>query len=241
MIYLPLSVVVPAHNEDGAIGSLVREIFEVLPPQLLGEVIVVDDGSTDRTAEVVRDLIPGYAPRLRLLRHGARAGQSAAIRTGVAAARERLVATIDGDGQNPPADILKLAAAWSPDGPHMVGGHRVERRASLSKRVASSLANTIRRTLLRDDCPDSGCGLKVFERERHLALPFFHGQHRFLPALFRAQGCMLAFVPVDDRPRRHGESHYSNLRRALAGVPDLLGVAWLIRRARPVAVHEESP
>ncbi len=235
-----LSVVIPAHNEEGAIGPLVRETFAALPGDLLDEVIVVDDASRDGTAAAVRALLPDFAPRLRLIRHATRAGQSAAVRTGVAAARSALVGTMDGDGQNPPADLARLAAAWSPGGPQLVGGHRTTRRATLSKRLASRLANGLRRALLRDDCPDSGCGLKVFERDRHLALPFFHGQHRFLPALFRAQGCTTLFLPVGDRPRTAGRSNYTNLQRAAQGAADLLGVAWLVRRARPVAAREDG-
>lgn len=236
----PLSLVIPARNEEGAIAALVREAFAVLPPSLLAEVIVVDDASTDGTAAAVVALLPGE-PRLRLIRHRTNAGQSAAVRTGVAAARSSLVATMDGDGQNPPADIAALAAAWRPEGPRLVGGHRVRRRDSASKRWASLAANALRRALLRDDCPDTGCGLKVFAREDHLRLPFFHGQHRYLPALLRAQGTTALFLPVGDRPRLHGASNYTNLRRAVSGVPDLMGVAWLVRRARPVLAEEVRP
>jgi dolichol-phosphate mannosyltransferase len=234
----PLSVVIPAHNEAGAIGALLREVLATLPAGLLAEVVVVDDASTDATtAEVLR--VMATDPRVRLLRHAQRAGQSAAVRTGVRAARSELVATLDGDGQNPPADIAALAAAWSPQGPRLVSGHRVARRDSWSKRLASRLGNAVRAALLRDDCPDSGCGIKVFARDDHLALPFFHGQHRYLPALFRAQGHATLFVPVGHRRRLHGASNYTNLRRALVSIPDLLGVAWLVRRARPVAATEE--
>lgn len=236
----PLSLVIPARNEEGAIAALVREAFSVLPEALLAEVIVVDDASRDGTAAAVAALLPEL-PRLRLVRHATNAGQSAAVRTGVAAARSGLVATMDGDGQNPPAAIATLAAAWAEGGPRLVGGHRVARRDSRSKRWASTAANAIRGALLRDDCPDTGCGLKVFARDDHLALPFFHGQHRYLPALFRAQGASTLFLPVGDRPRLHGRSNYTNLRRALHGVSDIVGVAWLVRRARPVAAFEVRP
>lgn len=233
-----ISVVIPMHNEAGNITSLVTEIFATIPAPMLGEVIVVDDASTDGSAAEVAALM-ATNPRLRLVRHGRNAGQSRAVRSGVQAARFPVVATLDGDGQNPPGDIPALVAAFSPDGPQLVGGHRVNRRDTTSKRLASRMANTIRRALLRDDCPDTGCGLKVFPREAHLALPFFHGQHRYLPALMRANGMTAAFLPVGDRAREHGRSKYTNWQRALVGIPDLLGVAWLVRRARPTPVSEE--
>ena len=233
-----ISVVIPAHNEEGNIGRLVDEVFAVLPAEMVGEVIVVDDASRDGTAAEVAALIPAL-PRLRLIRHARNAGQSAAVRTGVAAARHPLIATMDGDGQNPPADIARLVAAYDPAGPQLVGGHRTKRRDTWSKRAASRAANALRRAVLRDDCPDTGCGLKVFERDRHMALPFFHGQHRYLPALFRAYGVRGDWVPVDHRPRERGKSNYTNWKRGLQGVPDLIGVAWLIRRARHSPATEE--
>ena len=233
-----VSLVIPAHDEEGNIAALVEEALAVIPPEMLAEVIVVDDASRDGTAAEVAALA-AREPRVRLIRHDRNAGQSAAVRTGVAAARSAVVATIDGDGQNPPGDIPRLVAAWSAAGPQLVGGHRVKRRDSWSKRIASRLANRIRQAMLRDDCPDTGCGLKVFDRDRHLALPFFHGQHRYLPALFRAYGATAVFLPVDHRPRAHGRSKYTNWKRGLQGVPDLMGVAWLIRRARPVIAQED--
>lgn len=234
-----VSIVIPVFNEAGNIGPLVRETFRTVPPDMLGEVVVVDDASTDGTAAEVAGVME-TEPRVRLIRHATNAGQSAAVRSGVQGARFALVATIDGDGQNPPGDIPRLVAAWRPEGPHLVGGHRVKRRDVWSKRLASYWANRLRKAMLRDDCPDTGCGLKVFERDRHLALPFFHGQHRYLPALFRAYGCSAVFLPVDHLPRAHGRSKYTNWKRALQGVPDLMGVAWLVRRARPVTAHEEQ-
>jgi dolichol-phosphate mannosyltransferase len=234
-----ISLVIPAHDEEGNIAALVREALAVIPADMLGEVIVVDDASTDGTAAKMAALV-AVEPRVRLIRHDRNAGQSAAVRTGVRAARFALVATIDGDGQNPPGDIPRLVEAWRATGPQLVGGHRVKRRDTASKRWASFWANKLRQALLRDDCPDTGCGLKVFERDRHLDLPFFQGQHRYLPALFRAQGCSAVFLPVDHRPRTHGRSKYTNWKRGLQGVPDLMGVAWLVRRARPVTASEDK-
>lgn len=234
-----ISIVIPAYHEAGNISALVTEIFEVLPDDLIGEVIVVDDASRDATSDEIAAMIPAL-PKLRLIRHSRNAGQSRAVRSGVAAARFEIVATLDGDGQNPPADIATLVAAYSPDGPQLVGGHRVNRRDTWSKRFASRFANRLRRALLRDDCPDTGCGLKVFPRAAHLDLPFFHGQHRYLPALMRAAGYSAAFLPVGDRPRQQGVSKYTNFQRALVGVPDLIGVAWLVRRARPTGTVEEQ-
>lgn len=233
-----ISVVIPAHNEQGNIGRLAEEVFAAVPPDMLGELIIVDDASRDGTAAEVAALMPRH-PNLRLIRHLRNAGQSAAVRSGVAAARHPLIATLDGDGQNPPGEIPKLVAAWRAGGPQLIGGHRTERRDTLSKRLASRAANRIRQAILRDDCPDSGCGLKVFERDRHLALPFFQGQHRYLPALFRAYGVSGHWVPVAHRHRAHGVSNYTNWKRGLQGIPDMIGVAWLVRRARHSPVQEE--
>ncbi len=234
-----VSIVIPAHNEAGNIANLVTEIFEVVPDAMIGEVIVVDDASIDATAAEIKAL-QATQPRLRLIRHARKSGQSRAVRSGVEQARFPVIATLDGDGQNPPADIPQLVAAFSFSGPHLVGGHRTKRRDTLSKRWASKAANAIRIAALRDDCPDTGCGLKVFPRDVYLGLPFFHGQHRYLPALMRANGCTGLYLPVSDRARSHGSSNYTNLQRALVGIFDLVGVAWLLRRARPVTYEEQS-
>jgi dolichol-phosphate mannosyltransferase len=234
-----ISVVIPAFNEAGNIGALVRETLSAVPPDLLGELIVIDDRSTDGTAADVAALMAGD-PRIRLLAHVTNSGQSAAVRSGIRAARFPVIATLDGDGQNDPADIPALAALYDPAGPQLVGGVRAERRDTASKRWASRLANRLRTWYLRDDCPDTGCGIKVFERESYLLLPFFHGQHRYLPALFQAYGRTTAYVPVNDRARQHGRSNYTNWKRALDGFSDLRGVAWLMRRARYSAVVEAA-
>lgn len=228
-----MSVVLPAFNEAGNIGRLVVETFEVVPGAALGEVIVVDDASDDDTAGEVRSLLERY-PKLRYLRHARRAGQSAAVRTGVRAARCELIATMDGDGQNDPRDLMALAARISGpgcDGVAIVGGLRLKREAQLSKRIASRVANRLRAALLADDCPDTGCGIKVFRRAAFLDLPYFSGMHRYLPALFMSQGHRAAYVPVNDRPRQAGQSKYTNAGRAWIGVHDLIGVRWLQRRS----------
>lgn len=227
-----LAVVIPALNEAGNIGNLVRETAACVPAHLLREIVVVDDGSTDATAAEVAALLPTI-PALRLVRHPHRAGQSAAVRTGMRTATAPFVATMDGDGQNDPHDIEALFARLvRADDPALalVGGTREKRRATWSKRLASRVANTIRATLLADHCPDTGCGIKVIRREVYIDLPYFSGQHRYLPALVRAYGYEAAYLPVNDRARRLGQSKYTNFGRALLGIYDLIGVSWLIRR-----------
>lgn len=235
-----LSIVIPALNEAGNIGRLVEETFAFVPDEYIAEVIVVDDGSADATAAEVRELMATH-PELRLVRHLARAGQSAAARTGVRFATGDLVATMDGDGQNDPADILRLAALLEREGPGtaLAGGIRRDRKAEGSKRLASRFANWLRGKLLADGCPDTGCGIKVFRRQVYLDLPFFCGQHRYLPALFQTYGHRVAYLAVNDRPRQRGTSKYTNLGRALIGIYDLIGVRWLMHRARTPAVVAE--
>lgn len=230
-----LSVVVPVLNEQDNVAPLIAEIRAALAPVCAYEIVYVDDGSTDGTAAAL-DALRAEVPELRVVRHSHRAGQSAGLRSGVTAARGRLIATLDGDRQNDPADIPKLLAVWQQaerDGrPRtMVTGHRVNRRDSWAKRRASGLANAIRRGLLHDDNPDTGCSLKLYERELFLRLPYFDHMHRYLPALAQREGASVAVVPVNHRPRESGNSKYNNLGRALVGIPDLIGVIWLIRRA----------
>jgi glycosyltransferase involved in cell wall biosynthesis len=226
-----VSVVVPVFDEAGAAPGLAREIAAAFAGRRY-ELIFVDDASRDSTASALAAL-QGEIAALRLLRHGANAGQSRAIRTGVLAARAPIVVTLDGDGQNDPADaprlIDRLLAA--PD-LTMVGGVRVKRRDSLAKRLASRLANAVRQSLLQDAAADTGCGLKAFRREAYLRLPFFDHQHRFLPALMRREGYAVAFEPVGHRPRQAGRSKYTNLGRLWASLSDLAGVVWLNARAR---------
>ena len=240
-----VSVVIPALNEAGNIGRLVTETYAVVPAEMLGEVIVVDDGSNDGTPDEIKALIQaGNLPGLRYLRHGAHSGQSTAMRTGILAAVHPVIATMDGDGQNDPRDIPKLLArlaAPGTAGPALVGGIRTNRQAEGSKRIASRAANWIRDAVLKDNCPDTGCGIKVYWREAFLRLPFFTSIHRYLPALFQTYGHDVAYEPVNDRARVAGVSKYSNLVRALVGLYDLFGVTWLRYRTRVPSIVADLP
>lgn len=239
-----VSVVIPALNEAGNIGRLVEETYASLPSAVICEVIVVDDGSDDATPAEVKVLIgSGHYPTLRYLRHASRSGQSTALRTGVLAARAPVIAQMDGDGQNDPADLpslLRRLGTPGGEGPALVGGVRTERKAEGSKRLASKAANRIRDWVLRDNCPDTGCGIKVYWRDAFVMLPFFTSMHRYLPALFQTYGYQVVYVPVRDRPRQAGKSKYSNLSRALVGLYDLFGVSWLRRRTRVPRVVEDT-
>lgn len=240
-----VSVVIPALNEAGNIGRLIEETYAVVAAEVLAEVVVVDDCSTDATASEIKTLIARETlPALRYLRHAARCGQSAAVRTGILAATSPVIATMDGDGQNDPRDIARLIERLAPPGtkgPALIGGIRTERKAEGSKRAASRAANWIRDRVLRDDCPDTGCGIKAFWREAFLRLPYFSGMHRYLPALFLTYGHDVAYVPVNDRARVAGQSKYSNLGRALLGLYDLIGVSWLRRRTKVPVIAEDLP
>lgn len=234
-----LSVVVPVHDEAGNIAPLVREVVAALRGVVAFELVYVDDASRDGTLDALRALMP-EVPELRVLRHAAHAGQSAAIRNGVKAARAPWVATLDGDGQNDPADLPKLLAARDAAGPEvkLVTGWRVARRDTAARRWASRIANAIRSRLLRDETPDTGCGTKLFERDAFLELPYFDHMHRFLPALVQRAGWRTLSLPVNHRARAGGVSKYDNLSRALAGLRDLRGVAWLVRRSHVTRVEE---
>ncbi len=240
-----VSVVIPALNEAGNIGRLVEETYAVVPPDMLGEVIVVDDCSTDDTGSEVKTLIArGNLAGLRYLRHETRSGQSAAMRTGILAAASPVIATMDGDGQNDPRDIPRLVAALAAPGtkgPALIGGVRTNRQAESSKRFASKWANWIRDRVLKDDCPDTGCGIKVYWREAFLRLPYFTSMHRYLPALFQTYGHETAYLPVNDRARIAGKSKYNNLNRALVGIYDLVGVSWIRKRTKVPAIVEDLP
>lgn len=236
-----LSVVIPAFNEEGNIGRLIEETFAAVPDDVLGEVIVVDDASDDGTGAEIKALMSRYGS-LRYLRHGIRAGQSAALRTAVSAARFPAIAAMDGDGQNDPRDIAALFEKLAAPGaePALVGGLRASRKDTGSKRVASRFANWLRDKVLDDGCPDTGCGLKVYQRDAYLALPYFTSMHRYLPAFFLTYGHEVAYQPVNDRPRLAGTSKYTNLGRALIGIYDLVGVSWLRKRTAIVPLAEQA-
>ena len=234
-----LSVVVPVHNEQDNVGPLVAEILAALHGMIDFEIVYVDDTSTDATLERLRAL-QVQTPELRVVRHLRNAGQSTALRNGIKAARAPWIATLDGDGQNDPADIPKLLEqrdAADAD-VRLFAGWRVNRQDSGSKRWASKWANAIRSGMLRDDTPDTGCGIKLFERAAFLDLPYFDHMHRYLPALMQRAGWKTVSVPVNHRHRTSGVSKYNNLGRALVGVKDLLGVSWLIQRSRRTPVEE---
>jgi dolichol-phosphate mannosyltransferase len=229
-----ISVVVPVKNEAGNVAPLVAEIAGALRDRAF-EIVYVNDGSSDATEEELRALMTDRA-WLRQIRHAQSCGQSAAIRTGVAMARAGLVVTIDGDGQNDPAFIPALIAAFEAGAPRigLIAGQRIGRKATAFKKLQSRLANAIRGAVLKDGTRDTGCGLKAFRRDLFLSLPYFDGLHRFLPALVRREGFDIGYVEVVDRPRRHGASNYGFWDRLWIGLVDLFGVWWLIRRKKRV-------
>ena len=241
--HVELSVVVPVRNERANLAPLIHEILATLSGVLPFEIVYVDDGSTDGTVVALQRL-QLQVPALRVLRHDRGTGQSSAIRTGVQVSRGRWIATLDGDGQNDPADIAALLtkacalATERGDERVLVAGWRTNRRDTPYKRLQSRVANRIRSRLLHDGTPDTGCGLKVFTRSLYLALPYFDHMHRFLPALVQREGGSVQSVPVNHRPRTYGRSHYGLLDRAWAGAVDMLGVIWLARRAQAADVTE---
>jgi len=227
-----ISVVVPVFDEEGAAPALVREIAAAFKGRSF-EVVFVDDASRDGTRAVLKAL-SAEIPELRVIGHRTNAGQSRAIRTGILAARGDVIVTLDGDGQNDPADGPGLVDALAAGPPElaMVGGERVKRRDTWAKRIASRIGNGARKRLLHDTANDTGCGLKAFRREAFLRLPYFDHIHRYLPALMLREGYEVAFQPVNHRHRQTGRSKYTNFGRLMASLSDLFGVMWLQSRAR---------
>tara|TARA_R110002051_G_scaffold128794_7_gene202478 strand:+ start:298 stop:1038 length:741 start_codon:yes stop_codon:yes gene_type:complete len=234
-----ISVVVPVHDEAGAAGPLAREIAEAFAGRAY-EMIFVDDASRDATLAELQGLM-AELPALRVIGHARNAGQSRAVRSGVLAARGSIIVTLDGDGQNPPADAPKLVDALiaAPASVGLVGGRRAKRQDSEAKRQASLWANRIRKKLLQDDADDTGCGLKAFRREVFLRLPYFDHIHRYLPALMIREGFENRYLDVDHRHRETGQSKYTNWGRLMASVSDLMGVMWLKSRSRQPGIVRE--
>jgi dolichol-phosphate mannosyltransferase len=235
-----LSVVVPVKDEAENVAQLALEILRAVGTE--AEIIFVDDGSQDNTTEILKAL-KSEIPSLRAIAHGRNIGQSRAVRTGVRVARGEIIATLDGDGQNDPADIPKLVHALQ-NAPAearvgMVAGVRQQRKDDANRRYASGFANWFRNAMLHDGATDSGCGLKVFRRDAFLALPYFDNMHRFLIALMQREGYVVEYQPVEHRPRVHGASKYKNLSRALVGFFDTFGVRWLQHRFKGAAEPKE--
>jgi dolichol-phosphate mannosyltransferase len=231
-----ISIVIPVHNEADNIVPLIEEIVGVMQGADIYEIIVVDDGSNDQTSQVLKQALAQF-PVLRVIQHALSCGQSTAVYTGIKVAKYPVIATLDGDGQNDPADIprlfeLLLQQNKADNSLWMVAGWRNKRHDSAWKLFSSKFANTVRGGLLGDNTPDTGCGLKVFLRERFLELPYFDHMHRFLPALVIRAGGRVISEPVNHRARSRGYSKYGTLDRLWAGVTDLVGVIWLKKRAK---------
>ncbi len=235
-----VSIVVPVRNEAGNVAPLIEEIAAALDGRWRYEIIYVNDGSTDATPANLGAIMK-QRNNLRRIDHAASSGQSAAVRSGVRAARSAIVATLDGDGQNNPAFLPDLIEAIQNGGGRvgLAAGQRVGRKDTGFKKLQSRVANTVRNAILRDGTRDTGCGLKAFPREAFLAMPYFDGLHRFLPALMRREGYDIAYIDVIDRPRRSGVSNYGFFDRLWIGIMDLFGVWWLIRRKKPTPVATE--
>ncbi|MBL6986534.1 MAG: glycosyltransferase family 2 protein [Methylobacter sp.] len=241
---MKISVVVPVYNEADNICALIAEIVTVMSRAKAYEIIYVDDGSHDDTASVLK-LAQQSVKTLRVIRHRQSCGQSTAIRTGVKAANYPYVATLDGDGQNDPADIPRLYSVLaeyrkSSSNLWMVAGWRNKRYDSAWRLFSSKLANAVRSSLLGDKTPDTGCGLKVFLKDEFLGLPYFDHMHRFLPALILRAGGQVISEPVNHRVRAHGYSKYGTLDRLWVGIVDIVGVMWLQRRAKLPEVSESE-
>lgn len=241
---MKISVIVPVHNEEENILFLIEEIVKAMRAAQAYEIIYVDDGSNDNTATVLRHTLQ-KTKSLRVIRHERSYGQSTAIYTGVKAANYSCIATLDGDGQNDPADIPRLYEVLMRESMHlgnlwMVIGWRRKRHDSAWRLFSSRVANAVRSWLLGDNTPDTGCGLKLFLRDKFLLLPYFDHMHRFLPALILRAGGQVISEPVNHRPRMAGYSKYGTLDRLWVGITDLLGVMWLKRRMKLPVIKESE-
>jgi dolichol-phosphate mannosyltransferase len=239
---MKISVVVPVHNEAENIAFLIQEISSSLKGKHEHEIIFVNDGSSDRTPALLQQLRIEY-PQLRPIHHLQCCGQSTALMTGIKNAAYPLIVTLDGDGQNDPADVDNLLRIYesSETEDTMIAGYRYQRRDTGWRRLSSRIANAVRSRLLGDETPDTGCGLKVFSRNLFLSLPYFDHMHRFLPALVIRAGGKVISVEVNHRPRKAGCSHYGTLDRLAVGIVDLLGVIWLMKRAKTPKIAKSDP
>jgi dolichol-phosphate mannosyltransferase len=239
-----LSIVIPVHDEQDCAPILIKEIAAAIPSTITYEIIVVDDHSKDKTWGILTAMCAQY-PNLRLLQHQTNCGQSAAVITGVKAARYDWIATLDGDGQNDPKDIPELIQTLrrQPDEqPYVIAGHRVTRKDTFIKKMSSRVANKVRGRILKDDCPDTGCGIKLFPRDLFLALPHFNHIHRFIPAMFQSLNVKTINVAVNHRQREFGRSKYGLNNRLWVGISDMLGVIWLKKRhCHALEVVEHAP
>lgn len=237
-----LSVVVPVKNEAENIAPLVTEIVSALRDKVAFEIIYVDDGSTDQTPTIVRGLRQSV-PELHLICHEKSCGQSIAVLTGVKNARGGLIVTLDGDGQNDPADIPQMLERYRAEGDNvrvLIAGWRANRHDTAMKRIQSRIANKVRGGLLKDETPDTGCGIKLFRRDDFLAFPRFNHMHRFLPALMLRDSGKVYSVAVNHRPRLRGTSNYSMMNRLWVGIVDIMGVMWLQARAKTPVVKSKE-
>ena len=229
---MDVSIIIPARDEVGNLPALLDEIHQVMGGYAGHyEVIVVDDGSRDGTWALLSDRARTDTT-LRPFRHADSAGQSTSIWQAAQRARGRWLATLDGDGQNDPADLPRLLQYARHMNLELVSGYRSRRKDTRFKRFCSRTANAVRSALLRDETPDTGCGLKVISRQAFLRLPYFDHMHRYIPALIQSQGGRCESLPVNHRPRVAGESHYGLNNRLWAGLLDLMGVMWLKKRCR---------
>lgn len=239
-----IAVVVPVKNEEDNIAPLVHEIVNALQGRASFEIVYVDDGSDDGTLDELRKLQAGEAPMLRIVRHAQSCGQSIAVHSGVSAARAPVIATLDGDGQNDPADIPRLYERFAdrlPNEKLMICGERAKRNDNFIRLASSRIANAVRRAILKDGTPDSGCGLKIFRREDFLRFPRFNHMHRYLPALMQRDGGTAISVPVNHRARELGQSKYGISNRLFVGIVDMFGVRWLINRGVvPTYIDDEN-